>query len=359
MVSNGCGLSKYGPFPDPYTENFVAVRVFVLLILLTVSVIVQAGPGTGQVTGKVTDEKQRTIEGAYVSVLRAKDSSLYKILVTDKQGVFDLTGVPAGDYRVSVTAVGYAGSAGEAFAVGGDGIVKLGDIQLSPVAAALKQVEVVGKQPLIEQKPDRILVNVDAAVTNAGATALEVLQKSPGVTVDKDGNISLKGKQGVMVMLDGKPSYLSGPDLAALLGSMSASQLDQIEIMTNPPAKYDAAGNAGIINIRTKKNKSKGFNGSLSLGYGQGKYRRTTNSLNLNYRTGQYNVFLNYTFNDLRGYTDLHIVRHYLATDAKLVTAIFDEPTYLKRKISNNTLKFGIDYYLSKKTTFGAVVSGF
>jgi outer membrane receptor for ferrienterochelin and colicin len=116
---------------------------------------------------------------------------------------------------------------------------------------------------LVEQKIDRTIVNVDAAVTNVGATALEVLENSPGVQVDRDGNVSLKGKQGVLILIDGKQSYLAGPDLAALLASMSASQLDQIEIMTNPPAKYDASGNSGVINIKTKKNKQRGFNGSL------------------------------------------------------------------------------------------------
>src|SRR5678815_3511313 len=105
-----------------------------------------------------------------------------------------------------------------------------------------------------------MVVNVEASVTNMGATALEVLEKSPGITVDKDGNISLKGKDGVMVLIDGRQSYLGGADLANYLRSLNANQLDQIEIMTNPPAKFDAAGNAGIINIKTKKNKQQGYN---------------------------------------------------------------------------------------------------
>ncbi|HEY4206782.1 MAG TPA: TonB-dependent receptor, partial [Puia sp.] len=329
------------------------------LVLLFLKIIAFAGPGTGQVSGRVTDEQQKGIEGASVTLVRVRDSSLFKILVTDKQGSFDLNNVPVGDYRISASAIGYANGAGRTFAVGSDRVIHLSDIQLAPFSAALHQVEVIGKRPLIELRPDRTILNVDASITNLGGTALEVLQKSPGVTVDKDGNISLKGRQGVTLMLDGKPSYLSGPDLAALLGSMSASQLDQIEIMTNPPAKYDAAGNAGIINIRTKKNKGKGFNGSINLGYGQGRYAKTTNSLNLNYRTEKYNLFLNYSSNYLRGFTDLHIMRQYLAPDAKTVTAIFDEPTYLWRKIANNTLKLGIDYNLSRKTVLGGVVSGF
>jgi hypothetical protein len=112
---------------------------------------------------------------------------------------------------------------------------------------------VTAKKPFIEQQIDKTIVNVENSVVSAGNTAIEILEKSPGVTVDKDGNISLKGKQNVMVMLDGKPTYMSSSDLANMLRNMQSTQLDKIEIMTNPPAKYDAAGNAGVINIRLKK----------------------------------------------------------------------------------------------------------
>ena len=108
-------------------------------------------------------------------------------------------------------------------------------------------VTVTAKKPLIEQKLDRTIVNVEASATNVGNSALEVLEKAPGVSVDKDGNISLKGKAGVQIYIDGRPSYLSGADLANMLKNMTSSQLEQIEIMTNPPAKYDAAGNSGVI----------------------------------------------------------------------------------------------------------------
>src|SRR5205085_2108408 len=162
--------------------------------------------------------------------------------------------------------------------------------------------------PLIENKIDRTVVNVDAAPTNAGATALEVLEKSPGISVDNDGNISLKGKQGVIVMVDGKPTYLSSADLVTMLRNMPATALDQIEIMTNPPAKYDASGNSGIINIKTKKSKNEGFNGSFTTSGTLSLYKRngtlltparSSESLNLNYRKGKFNLFgnINYNYN--------------------------------------------------------------
>ena len=220
-------------------------------------------------------------------------------------------------------------------------------------------VTVVAKRPLIEMRADRTLVNVEAAVTNVGASALEVLEKSPGVSVDRDGNVSLKGRAGVLILVDGKQTYLSGNDLAYMLKNMAASELDQIEIMTNPPAKYDAAGNSGVINIKTKKSKQKGFNGNLSLNYGQGFYWKTNNSINLNYRNSKFNVFMNYSMNANKGFSELHILRTYYAPDGKTVTSMFEQPTYMNNHGKNNSLKAGIDYYLSKKTTVGIVTSGF
>jgi outer membrane receptor protein involved in Fe transport len=160
-------------------------------------------------------------------------------------------------------------------------------------------------KPFIEQQIDKTVVNVENSVVSAGSTAIEILEKSPGVTVDKDGNISLKGKQNVMVMLDGKPTYMSSSDLANMLRNMQSTQLDKIEIMTNPPAKYDAAGNAGVINIRLKKNQNLGFNGSANLGLGYGFYQslpKENAGLNLNYRKEKLNIFGNFSGNDRQSF---------------------------------------------------------
>src|SRR6185295_8874644 len=134
-----------------------------------------------------------------------------------------------------------------------------------------------------------------------------VLEKSPGVSVDKDGNISLKGKPSVVIMLDGKPAYLSGQELANLLKNMPSSAIEQIEIMTNPSAKYDASGNSGIINIRTKKNKLKGFNGNFTTSYIQGVTPKNTNSITMNWRKGKVNLFGNYGYSIWNGFEDLTI----------------------------------------------------
>ena len=221
----------------------------------------------------------------------------------------------------------------------------------------LKEVTITGKKQLIERKQGKTIVNVDAAITNAGTTVLEVLEKSPGVMVDKNGGISLQGKSSVLVLIDDKPTYLSGTELSNLLGSMSSSQVNQIELITSPSAKYDASGNAGIINIKTKKNKQEGFNGNFLTNIGQGKYLKNNNSLVLNFRKGRINTFLNYGFNYNKNFTSIYAYRQYFDNKGD-VTSALDQPSYLGNEGHNNSLKAGLDFYASEKTTFGLTFSG-
>lgn len=232
------------------------------------------------------------------------------------------------------------------------------DAQEKDTAVVLQEVVVKGRKPLVQVFPDKTIINVEAAITNTGATILEVLEKSPGVSIDRNGNISLKGKQGVLVMVDGKPAQLSGTDLNNFLNGIAASQVEVIEIIDNPSAKYDAAGSAGIINIKTKKNRQKGFNGNISLSAGQGKYFRTFNNLILNYYTGKINLFANISANVNRNYTDLYALRSYYGEDNKTITSLLEQPSFFKGKAPSQTMKAGFDYYISQKTTLGAVISG-
>ena len=335
-------------------------KCLLLLTIITLTLSSIAQTTNGRLTGTVIDESQKGVESATVSLLRTKDSSLFKIAATDPKGGYSFESVPNGRYLIQITAVGHAKIYSEAFELNeGNRQISLKAMVLKAESKDLKAIAVVARKPLIELKLDKTVVNVDAAVTNVGANALEVLEKSPGVTVDKDGNISLKGKQGVQVYIDGKPSYVSGADLVNLLKNMNAAQLEQIEIMTNPPAKYDAAGNSGIINIKTKKNKAKGFNGSATAGYSQGSYWRTNGNLNLNYRNGRYNAFFNYSFNKNNAFQELTIHRTYKKDDLKTIDALLDQVAFMPNSNTGNNLKFGMDYFLTKKTTVGFVASGF
>ena len=224
-----------------------------VLVFTTLSIVSLAQTRTNSLTGSVADNKQGGLASATVSLFRGKDSSLLKMAVTNKEGKYEFSNIQDGKYLLGISAVGYAQNFSPLVELKEGSHKEMDVIALVPQSKDLKAVTIAARKPLIEQRMDRTIVNVEAAVTNVGASALEVLEKSPGITIDKDGNISLKGKQGVQVYVDGRPSYLSGADLANLLRNMNANQLDQIEIMTNPPAKYDAAGNGGIINIKTKK----------------------------------------------------------------------------------------------------------
>ena len=333
---------------------------FITVFFLIISKFEIAQVPNGIIKGKIADGgDQKIIDAATVSLLKAKDSSLVKITLADKEGNFLFENIASGKYYLLATSTGHMQSYSKVLEVAGNSVINAGTIQLSANVKTLKEVSVVAKKPFIERKIDRTIINVDAAITNAGTTAMEVLEKSPGVSIDKDGNISLKGKQGVMIMMDGRPSYLSGQELANLLKNMPSSAIDQIEIMTNPSAKYDAAGNSGIINIKTKKNKLKGINGNISTSIIQGRYTKTNNSINLNFRKGKVNLFGNYSYSLWKGYEELHIIRNFRNTVTKQLETIFDQESNQLHNSNENNLKFGMDFYANKKTTLGIVFSGF
>jgi outer membrane receptor protein involved in Fe transport len=334
--------------------------ITLLTITLTLSLVSLAQLKNGRVAGKVIDGNTKTIESATISLLRAKDSSVAKLSVANKEGNFVFENVSEGKYIVSISAVGHAKGFSEIFEVTEtNSSVTLKTIELVPVSKELGGVSVAARRPLIEQKIDRTVVNVEASVSNVGTSALEVLEKAPGVSVDKDGNISLKGKQGVQVYIDGRPSYLSGTDLANYLRSLGSNQLEQIEIMTNPPAKYDAAGNSGIINIKTKKNKQLGYSGNFSSTWSQGRYPKVNESFNFNYRKNKVNLFTTLGYSNRKNFQDLDIQRKFIDANTKEIRSHFEQESRIKEHFKSYNAKLGMDYFVNKKTTLGVVLNGF
>jgi len=335
-------------------------KFFSLLAVMVISMSSNAQTG-GKISGSIKDGgNQKIIDAATISLLKANDSALVKTALTDAAGNFSFENVREGKYIVLATSIGHSRTFSQPVTISAtNAVAQVGVMQLIPVQKALKEVVVTTKKPLIERKIDRTIVNVEASITNTGGNALEVLEKAPGVTVDKDGNISLKGKQGVVILVDGRPSYLSGADLVNLLKGMNANQLEQIEIMTNPPAKYDAAGNSGVINIRTKKNKQFGYSGSITSGYTQGIYPRFNESLNFNYRHGKINFFSNLGFNSNHRKEELYILRNFRDANTKNIKSIFDQYSDMENKRQHYNAKLGLDYSITKKTTIGVVLNGF
>ncbi|HEY1017501.1 MAG TPA: TonB-dependent receptor [Sediminibacterium sp.] len=314
---------------------------------------------SGKVNGTVTSS-QKTVESASVGLLRAKDSAVVKLGVSDKSGRFEVEKVREGKYLVLIQAVGHAKYYSEAFTItAAQPEYTLKTVALTAAAKKLDDVTVVSKRPFVEQKVDRTVINVDATPSNTGATVMDVLEKSPGISVDKDGNISLKGKQGVMIMMDGKPTYLSGQDLANMLKNLPSANLDQIEIMTNPPAKFDASGNSGVINIKTKKTKTVGYNGSVTASYAQGVFPKANLSTNLNYRQNKFNYFANASYFYNEGFGDLTIMRKFRDQQTNSLLSIFDQTAKNARDNKGYSYKAGADYFMNKKTTLGIVVTGY
>ena len=314
----------------------------------------------GKISGQITDDKSKIVEFASVTLLKAKDSTLVKGALSDGSGSFEFEKIPLGEYLVSISQMGYKKFYNPKFSLDSENpSVKLMNLILSEDSKQLSEVQVIAKKPFIEQQIDRTVVNVANSIVSAGSTALEVLEKAPGVTVDKDGNISLKGKQNVMVLMDGKPTYMSASDLANLLRNMQSSSLEKIEIMTNPPAKYDAAGNAGVINLKTKKNQNMGLNGSATVGYGYGFYKslpKENGSLNLNYRQGKLNLFGNFSGNHRKSFQINEINRKFVENGKTL--SGFDQVADSDKQNSSISYKMGADYFLDSKNTIGVLFNG-
>ena len=343
-------------------------KLFTLITSILLYTIVFSQTKIGKISGNVTDEAQKPLQSASVSLLRAKDSSLVKTAVTNKEGKYEFESINEGKFLLVVSSVGFQKKFGQSLEITtANSSFNAETIRLSAEAKSMQEVTVTAKKPFIETKVDKTVVNVDASPTSAGATALEILEKSPGITVDNDGTISLRGKQGVIVMMDGKQTYLSATDLTNLLRNMPASSLDQIEIMTNPSSKYDAAGNSGIINIKTKKGKNNGFNGSIMLGATTSLYKpdeafymnpRTQNSFNFNWKKNKINLFGNYNPNASRGMNRLTLDSRFFDDNYNTTGYNFTE-TRFRFGNNNHTLKLGLDWFADKKNIFGVVVSGF
>ena len=326
-----------------------------LLFLSSFEIIAQ-----GKISGQIIDDKNKIVEFANVILLKAKDSTLVKGALSDQNGSFEFEKTPSGEYLVSISQMGYKKFYTPKFSLDSDNPnVKLSNLILSEDSKQLAEVQVVAKKPFIEQQLDKTVINVENSIVSAGSTALEVLEKAPGITVDKDGNISLKGKQNVMVMMDGKPTYMSAGDLANLLRNMQSSSLDRIEIMTNPPAKYDAAGNAGVINIKTKKNQNMGLNGSATVGMGYGFFRslpKENGSLNLNYRKGKLNIFGNFSGNNRKNF-QINDIKRKFVENGKILSG-FDQIADSDKQNSSFSYKIGADYFLDSKNTIGFLING-
>jgi hypothetical protein len=326
-------------------------RICILTLLLWFCCAGIVGAKQGNITGKVLDAEGNVMATANVVVLNEDNKTLVKADYTNEKGQFVLEGIANGKYVVKVTMFGYETYTAKDVEVK-DGNMTLPDIKLQMKSSTLKEVAVRAQKPFIEVKADMLVVNVENSIVSAGSSVLEILSRSPGVTVDQNDNISLKGKQGVNVMIDGKITPMAGADLANMLKAMPANAIDKIELISNPGAKYDAAGSAGIINIKTKRDQKMGLNGSANISYGQGIYPKYNAGINLNYRNKKFSAYVNYNYAYRLWFNHLMLNRRFYDSMDNFKAAYIQD-NYALFDFKNNIGSGGFDYAISKKTIVG------
>ncbi|MBE8714329.1 hypothetical protein C4F49_11605 [Sphingobacterium sp. KB22] len=306
------------------------------------------------VEGRVIDENQQAIQFATISLFDAKNT-LLRTEISDSTGVYQFANLTEGNYSVSVSKMGFQTADQLAITVLGSA-QKLNDIVLQSSSITIESAVVQRKVPLIQQKIDRLVVNVAASLMAEGNTALDILEQSPGVHVDDDGNVSLRGKAGVSIMLNGKLTYMSQKDLTNLLRSTPSSNIQTIEIIANPSAKYDAAGTAGIIDIKLKNQTVVGTNGTVFATAGAGRKLRYASGFTLNNRSEKFNIFGNYT-HSYRGESEtFSFIRNFYnggnLDKTSTQESTTEEPLYI------NNFRLGTDYYASESLVLGIAASG-
>ena len=326
------------------------------LLLMLCAAITQAQ----NITGTVKDDQGKNLSGASVALKKVKDSAVVKLGVTNSSGQYSFTGINAGQYFVNVSFIGHEAKNSPSFEYSGSGDAKGPDFSLAKASGNLKEVTVAYRKPVIEVKADKTILNVENSVNAVGQDALELLRKAPGVLVDKDDNLSLSGKNGVQVYIDGRPTPLSGKDLSDYLKTIQSASIEAVEIITNPSAKYDAAGNAGIINIKLKKNKSYGTNGSINGGYAIGTFPKYNAGISLNNRNKFLNLYGNYNYNNSDNRNNMWLYR---AVDASspadgIKDTLFDGATKMNMRSESHAFKVGADMSLNKRSTIGIMVNG-
>ena len=311
----------------------------------------------GQLRGKLVATDSLPLPLANVSLLN-EDSAIIKTVVTNVAGIYEVDNISAGHYRLRISIIGFQTWYSDLFALAaGQKEKDFGTLVMATAKKQLEEVVIRAGKSLFQQKPEGTVVNVENSILTKGSSALQVLERSPGVVINhRDNSISLNGKNGVVVMLNGKLMRLPMEQLVSLLNGMSADDIATIELLTTPPAKYDAEGSAGIINIVLKKNKKQGDSGSLSITGGYGKAGKATAAMNFSHNTKRVNVYGSYTFSHDKTYTDMYVASSQdmpFMGGAVSVTGWFDT-----KAISNNhDATAGIDIKLNAKTTIGASVT--
>lgn len=322
-----------------------------LLLLCTPFLQAQIPPATGSITGLVLDASKQPLSFANVLLLQTSDSSLVKAAYSTEDGTFEIPAVGAGAYFIQVSYVGLPEKMTPPFRVAEGELKNLATIVMDPASVNLAQATVTARKALVEVHPDKTVFNVEGSINATGSDAMELLRKAPGIIVDNNDNIILSGKNGVKIYINNKPTHLSTEDLANYLRTLQSSEIESIELITNPSARYDAEGNAGIINIKLKKDKRYGANGAVNLGYNYGIKQRYNGGFSGNYRNKAMNIFGSYAYYDGANQNKNNLYREQF-------DLIVDQSFTNNNEWASHNFKLGSDFFLNEKSTIGFLLNG-
>ena len=311
-----------------------------------------------QLSGKLTNEAGQPIAAANIMLLRSLDTSVVKAVISDSSGAYQIQHNEMGKYFLQITSVGYSAySSGELEFSSSPVKMDLGTQALKTNTKALAEVVVRSSRPLLQQNANGTSVNVESSLLTKGSSVLQVLERSPGVIIDhRNNDISLHGKSGVTVMLNGKVMRMSMAQVLQLLNGMSADDIATIELLTTPPSGYDAEGSAGLINIIVKKNRKRGTHGSLSLTGGYGVGEKGTGNINLSHNTKKIQLYGSYAYSHNRGYNDMYITssQNMPSLGGSLYVQCWNKTNTIQR---NHDARIGIDLNLDSTTVAGGNIS--
>ena len=319
--------------------------------LFSFTLIQAQSPETG-LRGRIVDENGEPIAFATITLFQQSDSTMMKAGYSSEDGSFQMTHLMPGLYFLNISFVGYDTKVIDDISIQSNTIHQLQQISMSPFATELGEVVVTTTRPLVEVKPDKTVFNVEGSTNAIGNNALELLRKAPGVVVDNNERLMLVGKTGVKVYIDGRQSILSGEDLANYLKTLQSTQIEAIEVITQPSSRYEAEGNAGIINIRLIKDRSLGTNANLSLGYNQAVHGRFNGNIQVNNRSKFINLFGNYNYSIGESSDFQHFTR---ITPGQYV----DQDNQGMRDWTRHSGRAGIDIVSGEHSTIGVLFDGF
>ncbi|WKK57004.1 outer membrane beta-barrel family protein [Sphingobacterium sp. BN32] len=324
-----------------------------LAVLLFISTLC-IGQSLSGIKGIVLNEFREALDQVSIRIEQVDSSTV--TLSSDAKGQFSQK-LPAGRYEIRFSYLGHSEATRHDIVVA-DRVIDLGEIILKAQANRIDAVAITGTRRLIEQKSDRMVINVENSLLSDGLTALEILQRAPGVKVDDDGNISMRGKADVGVMINGKLSYLSKKELATLLQGTSSSSLKSVELISNPSAKFDASGMGGMINIVLKDGKKPGFNFAINSFGGGGRKERYGAGINFNKQEKAFNIYGSYDY-AYRGEEEYrNFDRYYAQLGIAGGSAVSNQYSLTDEPLNTNNAKVGFDYHPLINTQLGLLWSG-